>query len=116
MRLFGLHNSGTVNICDSANIIGDIERLLPHANAFQKRASGRVAMLREECRRSADSFLHLMSDRKVRRHKVNLFSLRCVLAQRTCAGRIGRLLRGDVTLEQALRKLGTVCGYRGRPQ
>ena len=114
MRLFDLRSSGTVDHCDSKQLIADVERILDGRKAFQRHMAKRVDRLRDEFWKNADLLRDLLDERRVFCHKANASSLRFVLSANKYYERLRRLLCGDITFTQIGRKILNIVGRRAR--
>ena len=97
--------------CESRQLIADVERLLEERKAFQNHMAERVAMLRQKCWENVDLLRDLLNERRVFWHRANASSLRFALSGNRFYNRFRRLLRGEITFAQIVRKLfGTFKG------
>jgi polysaccharide pyruvyl transferase WcaK-like protein len=110
MRLFGLKNSGSVDSCDSKQIIANVESLLEVRETVQNHIAKRVDILRQECLKNVDLFRSLLSKSKLLWHKVNASSLMFVLSKNRCYNTFWHLMRGEKTIAQIVRKLKNTFG------
>ena len=105
MELFGFRISGTVVHCEGSQLIADVECLLKGRETFQSHVAERVAVLRQECWKNVELLRNLLKERRAFWHKVNTSSLRFVLSENKSYNRFRRLLRGEITFTQIVRKL-----------
>ena len=114
MKLLGLRNSGSVDVCEGRQIIFDIERLLEGREAFQNQMAERITLLRQDALKNIDMLLNLMNEHRVLWHKANASSLRFAMSGNKFHDQIQRVLHGEITFAQIVRKLRKAFGQKGR--
>ena len=114
MRIFGLNTTGTVNHCDSGQLIADIKRALKKRETFHTHSTKRVAALQQECLKNIGLLCSMSNERRMLWHKVNVSSARFILSENRYYNRLRRLLSGQVPFDQIVRKLLSAFGWRAK--
>jgi polysaccharide pyruvyl transferase WcaK-like protein len=64
MRMFGLKSSGSIDNCDSRQLVSDVECLLNNRKNFKSQLTDRVDLLRKECLKNVQLLRSLLNEPK----------------------------------------------------
>ena len=93
MRQFDLRSSGSVDSCDSSQLIADVEQLLERREVLRGHISEQVSTLRHACCRNVDLIRDLLTRQRTFWQEANTRVLQLVLYGDKARVRFQRLLR-----------------------